>query len=648
MARSKVGRYRTQGYRSPDNISTTARKDFGYSYPSGLSLKPDTEFHRKLIQEIYNRALLAESAKESRQDAWDETDKTLKAYIDLSDKDTRRKKDDPQTPVPVVVPYSFAALETIQTYLSLAFLNQRPVFQYEAVSSEDTIQNKLMEVIVDRHVDHYKGSLALYIWMRDALAYGIGACVPTWRTDTQPVRSKQTMLVETLAGPEEQQQEVTTPKVVFEGTELQSVGPRYLLLDPNVSAHKVQNAEFIGWIEETNIQRLLSLEKGQPRVWFNAKYVHAAGNQSSVFTVTEPKNGRPSEYLSPVTLVHMCLDLIPKDWGLPGGLDNKEGEYPEKWLMTMANDHFLIRCERMESSHGKFPIAINAPDFDGYDTYPLARVEITSGLQTTLNFMFNSHVQNVRKMVNNTLIVDPSLVNVDDIKKARFGGIVRMAQSAWGKGIKDGVHQLAITDVTRGNVADAETIISLMQRILASTDNMMGVARRGGERVSATESRNVALAANSRVEKLARIISIQGMQDLAYFMAVNVQDYMSQELKLKVLGTWPQELIQEFGLNNTVVADPNKLNVPFDCIIRDGSLMVDTSGVSDLWLNLFNMIFSNPNIAGQFDPVRFVFHIARLLGAKNLGDFQVKVMPDQVAAAEAQKGNIVPVDELGA
>lgn len=625
-------------------------RDHDYDYPEKLDLKPGKKLHEFLTKLVYDRAVISKGKMAEREDAWDATDQTLQAYIDLSVSEKALKKSNPNAPVSIVVPYSYAALETIMTYMTMAFINQSPIFQYDSVSAEDTVPNKLMEIVVARQVEFYKAALSLYIWMKDGLAYGIGAIAPVWKTEIRPVRRTRTKLVETLGGTTEETEETSEPEIAFEGTELVSIGPRYLLLDPNSAPHTIQGSEYVGWIEETNIQRLLTLEKGQPDVWFNAKYVKDCGYKTSVFTVSgnSRMTGDSGDVLFPITLVHMYVNIIPKDMELPPGPDNKDGYYPEKWLFTIANDWTLVRAVRVDSQHGKFPIAINAPDFDGYSTYPMARLEISNGLQTTLNWLFNSHIANVRKVVNNTLVVDPMLVDMEDIKSSREGGIIRLQRSAWGKGVKDAVFQLGVTDVTRNHMADTEIVINLMQRLLASTDNMMGLARRGGERVSATESRNVSLAANSRVEKLARIISIQGMQDLGYFMATNVQDYMSKELQLKVLGNWPTELINTYGLNKTVNITPNELNVPFDTIVRDGTLSIDTSGVTQNWIQLYQTVAANPLLMKQFDMVRIFKYIGQLMGAKNLSDFQISgnVMMDDQVSEEAKKGNMVPVGAL--
>jgi hypothetical protein len=124
-----------------------------------------------------------------------------------------------------------------------------------------------------------------------------------------------------------------------------------------------------------------------------------------------------------------------------------------------------------------FPVAVAAPDFDGYSPTPMSRLEILYGLQEVLDFLFNSHVANVRKAVNDMIIVDPQLVNINDLKDPKPGKLIRLRRPAWGRGVKDVAMQLGINDITRANIADSSYIVNWMQKIAATDDPMMGSLR---------------------------------------------------------------------------------------------------------------------------------------------------------------------------
>ena len=631
-----------------EKLRSAASRNYRYEYPYKLKLKPFTETSNKIVQALTNRAKASQIAFSDREEFITNTEDSLSSYIPLSDLEKTRKEQDPNSPVSIVVPYSAAALETILTYLTMAFLNQRPIFPLQSVSSEDTIQVKLLEILMQRQIDYYKAPLDLYVWMRDGLAYGCGAVLPYWKESHKMVsRSSSEQDVALDGTPLEGNRTIREPQTIFQGTALTSVGPRYMLPDPAGSIHRVQEHSYFGWIEETNQYKLLELEQVSRGTWFNAKYLYQAGPRRSSFKVSEDDTKK--DYSKPCTLVHMYIKVVPSDWGLPGG--GADDDYPELWYFVIADDWLVVRAERVELSHGKMPVAINAPDFDGYSTFPISRIEQIQGLQTTLNWLFNSHIANVRKSINNLIVVDPSVLEMEDFKTARQtgGGIIRLKPGHFGKSPQDAVYQLNVHDVTRGNIADAQLVIELMQRVSAATDNIMGIWRPGSERRSATEARNVMASATNRVEKIARLISIMGLQDLGYFYAVNTQDYTDQEYQLKVLGDWPEELVQTYGVGNDVSVDPSDLNVPFDVNVRDGSLPVDTAGQTEMWMQMLPLVQNNPILMRQYDMGRIFMHVMQLMGVKNVQDFRIKgeVRSTEDIMREVERGNMVNSEELG-
>jgi hypothetical protein len=351
----------------------------------------------------------------------------------------------------------------------------------------------------------------------------------------------------------------------------------------------------------------------------------------------------------------MYVRLIPKEWGLPGSEGNSGGETPEIWLFTIANEQLVIRAMPLGLNHNRYPIAVAAPDYDGYSITPISRMELIDGLQTTLNWMFNSHIANVRKAINDMLIVDPSLVNMEDLENPAPGKLIRLRRSAWGRGVSGAVEQLKVSDITARNMQDAEQIMALMQKASAATDATMGIQRSGGERVTAQEYSGTMQMAVSRLEHIAKMISKQYMIDLAYFHASHTQQLMSQETYAKASGEWPERLIEEFGLDpaKAMRISPFDIIADFDIIFKDGTTATADALTNDFWTRNFAAILQSDKL-GMFDAARIFQHMARLNGAKNVGEFVSKdggafnalFQPDQSVLQDAQAGNIVPLDEI--
>ena len=409
-----------------------AGASFEYEYPGDLDLRPGSKLHERIKREVLEKARVSASIMRNRFDSWNEIDRVLTAYIDLSDSEKAIKGKDSRRPVSIVFPYSYAILESILSYLMTAFL-QDPIFQYEGVSPEDTLGAILLEKVVEQHCQKFKVGLSLHTWFRDALAYGMGVLTPTWRQQTG-ARLGEGGIFE-------------GDQILFEGNALESIDPYLFLPDPNVSIHKIQDGEFVGWVSPDNYLNLLSSERRDALEVFNVKYLGLLkGRKTSIYSSdssdrykktlgTNPRTASDS-VTSQVDVIYMYINLIPKEWGLG------DSEYPEKWLFGVVSDEVVIKAKPLGLSHNLYPIAAIAPDFDGYSITPQSRIEVLYGLQGVLDWLFNSHIANVRKVLNDMFIVDPYLVNIKDLEDPKEGRIIKLRRPAWGKGVVNAIQQI--------------------------------------------------------------------------------------------------------------------------------------------------------------------------------------------------------------
>jgi hypothetical protein len=466
---------------------------------------------------------------------------------------------------------------------------------------------------------------------RDSLSYGMGIVTPGWekkwgwRTVAQPDGYMSQIFGKFLgSGRMKKVQEET---VLYEGNNLKNIDPYKFLPDPNVSIHEIQKGEYVGWIESTNYMKLLEMEQNDSTI-FNVQYLKSVGaSGQSIFNTSKADSGRSTKFgttLNPgsstttmIDVIWIYVNLIPKDHGL------SQKDYPEKWLFGLGSDKIIICARPMNLNHNMYPIAISAPDFDGYSTTPVSRLELLGGLQTTLDWMFNSHVSNVRKAINDMLIVDPSLINMKDLEDPRPGKLIRMRRSAWGRGVEHAVTQLMVTDITKNHIGDSSYIMDIIQRTSGAVDSLSGMIRQGGERVSATESQGTRSSALSRLTKAAKITSIQAMFDIAYMFAVHTQQLMEQDLYVKITGESQQLLQEEYGADaKRMKVTPYDLLINMDVIIKDGS--VNSGEYSQSWVQLFQIMSQQPMLFQSFDMVRVFKHVARLMGAKDVNNFVIK------------------------
>lgn len=628
-------------------------QDYGYEYPYGLDLKPGSELHTFIINQVLQKARESRTIMENRFDAWNSTDKKLTAYTPITQKEKEVKDADSRKPVSIVFPYSFAILETLMSYLVAAFFPE-PIFRYEGSSPEDVIGATLMEKVISLHCNRLKVAIPLHTMFRDASAYGMGIVAPQWTVKRgKKVVKRETGFFDFMSRFKGTGWERGTEEaVLFEGNSLQNVDPYRYFPDPNVPVHEVQKGEFVGWLDESNLMNLLDEEKNDPDI-FNVKYLHHVQNKRSSIYSTDAsmrmeKSGgsfKDSTVKKPVDNINMYLKLIPSTWNIG------DNDYPEKWLFTVSADSVVIRAKHLDLNHDMFPVAVCAPDFDGYSPIVISRMEILDGMQGTLDWLMNSHIANVRKAINDMIIVDPYLVNMNDMKDPEPGKLIRLRRPAWGRGVDKVAQQLVVSDITRANMGDASLIIQYMQQVGGTDNPMMGSLRTGGpERLTKGEFQGTAMGAISRLERIAKMIGLQAMQDIGYMFAHHTQQLMTQETYVNTTGRWPEDIMKELQPERgRVKVTPWDVLVDYDLLVRDGS--IPGGNFADVWTQLFQIIASQPALLQKFDIVRIFKHIARNVGAKNVEEFELKqvpavqsqVMSDEGVAEGERKGDLVPI-----
>ena len=624
---------------------------YKYDYPDGLKLRPDSDLSAAIRDKVMEKARASRSVMSGRFASWREIDKTLTAYVRTDDDEKKVKAKDDRKPTSIVFPYSYAVRETLLAHLVQAFL-QDPIFMYKGTGPEDTKGAILLEQVVKKHCMVNKVGLNLITMFKDALSYGLGPVAPGWSVHrgTRTVQRTQGAFqsgLNRLMGREPVMEEEDS--ILFEGNSLANIDPYNVLPDTNTPIHELQDGEFFGWVERTNIMTLMGREQND-QDYFNCKYLkHIQGRKLDLATDNSARDASTqvsqhslNETTNEIEVVHMYMNIIPEDWQLG------DEEYPEKWLVSVASGEVIIRAKPLGLNHGMYPVACAAPDYDGYSAAPVSKLETLYGLQHTLNFLFNSHIANVRKSLNDMFVVDPYMINYNDLKDPGPGKLIRLRRPAWGKGVKDAVMQLNVQDVTQQNINNSGWILSWMNNIAGADESMMGSLRTGGpERLTGAEFQGTRQSAMGRLGYVAQVISMQAMQDIGYFFASHTQQEMSQETYVDTVGRWEEVLKTEYGAGAKMKATPFELNVEYDVEIRDGS--IPGSNYSPVWQQMFETIANHPELNEKFDIGRIFQHIARNNGAKNVNEFlrsatgaevQPEVVGDEEAMREVERGNL--------
>lgn len=612
--------------------------DLGYDYPEDLDLRPNSELHQKIISKILERAQASRQVMDRYKPKWQEIDNVLRLYMTP---ETASGKDNKKAP-DLIIPESYATMETVLTYYMASFI-QSPLFNYEGVGPEDVIGAKLLTHLIDHQARTARFGLNFHTMFRDDTAYGFGVMAPVWRRYygkkpklRQYGRVNEQGVFEILR----EKRDFNNMGVLYEGNELQNINPYLYLPDVSVPIHEPEKGSYQGWVEETTIENLLTIEEDPDSVVFNVRYLKELDNRSQ-YGLTPKQNTRDSystaSNVSQATdVVWMYVDLIPADWGLG------DGEYPRKWLFGIAGDKVIITAEEVDYAHGRTPVVVCASGFDGYSATPVSKLSMVHDIQTLINFMYTSHVQNVKKSINDMFIIDPSIINYYDVINPEPGKVIRTRRAAWGNQMLDqAFKQLDVKDVTQQHVGEANALGQLMRRISATGDPMQGGFADRTTRISSREAGSVISASMSRFQKNAQIIDMQAIQPLAMMLASHTQQFMQEDTYLKITGDWPSKYLVDMDKSDgRLHVSPLDLMVNYDVLPTDGS--IPGSEDPQIWTQLFQIASANPVLAQQLDWMKLFKHLGRNLGAKNIDEFIVRVQPDEEIEQGIQAGNIVP------
>ena len=626
--------------------------DLGYKYPKGLNLRPGRKKHTEILELLLQYARDSHTATAARRNDWREIDRVLKTYTFLpptgdkkKSRDSHGRKEDESRRI--VMPVSSVILDTLLTYTTNAFLRP-PIFNYEGTGPEDMLGALLLTEVVQQQTHRFAVPLSLHTSWRDMYAYGVGYASPRWHQELGRVTRLQSFGV--LDRINALLREVGVRKiesdyeVLYEGNVLDNIDPYLAFPDPSVSAHEVQKGEFFGWLDETVLTVLERNEESEGM--FNVRYLREM-DTNLISSIRSNERETRGEYKfatnNPVDVLYMYVDLIPRDWEI-GKSDD-----PETWMFAVAADNIIIKAGPLENTHGKIPVVGGAPDFDGYSATPLSRLMSVEELQMYVDFLYTSHVENIRRVINDNIVYDPSLINTHDLNDNRPGKLIRARKKAWGLGsLKDNaIFQLDVKDVTQGNVADAQFLMNQAKLATGTMDALAGGLPDRTSRISANEAQGTRLAGLSRLERPAQIISYQFMQPLARMFASNVQQYMSEETFVKATGDLARVLAKEYNIKavrERVAVKPQDLVINYDVAVFDGAI----PGKEDaqVWVELYGLLVQNPELAKGFNMQAIFKHIARNNGAPNVDlfirDQEVEVRSDEDVLREVDKGNLVP------
>jgi|SRR5687768_4904270 len=604
--------------------------------------------HTQIISAFRERLKIARSGLSQRSDKWSENEDMLKAYIPASENDELRKQSrrsgQPQYTT-IEVPYSYAMMLTLHTYLASIFLSRTPIMQVTGRHGESQQAEQSIEALLDYQLTAGGGLPALYVWLLDPLRYGHGVIGHYWDeeliTTTQIVDKPKTFLGAEIPGTSQKVKETIQTRG-YVGARLYNVRPQDFLFDPRVPLMKFQDGEFVirfnqlGWnkiVEGKNAGRYFNVDRAKEAATHYAKDRDLGSPRTTL-----PDNGwldtalRMDNGTAPtrVSLHEFYFELIPNEYGLTSSPN------PERWVFTVVNEQIIIGAQPLGLFHNKWPFDVLEYEIGGYELFNRSALEITKSLNDTITWLFNSHFYNVRKTLNDMFFVDPSKVEMRDMTDPNPGRLVRLKPAAYGLPIDSFVKQFQTVDVTRSHMADTEAVSQLMQRVTGATDNIMGQVNTSG-RKTATEVRGSTNFGMSRLKTTGEWWSATGFGPLTQKMIQLTQQMYDMDRKFKIVGD-----LSQWG-ERYISVSPEQIAGFYDFVPVDGTLPVDRFAQANLWQQIFSGLSAMPNVMAAYDMPKMFAFVAQLAGLKNITQFRVQLMPDALMQQQLAAGNSVPV-----
>lgn len=608
-------------------------------------LKYGSEGHEKIKKAVLARFRLSHNNLTDRAKQWDKADKLYRAYHTKTEDDrvrSARRKGGTVEYTTVTLPFSYALLLTAHTYWTSVFLARDPVLQFTARHGEPAHKVQAVEAIIDYQLRVGGMLVPLYQWLLDAGRYGYGVVGAYWceeySTTSQIVEEDESfsLLGFNIPGGKKRKVRKYQRALSYNGNRLFNIRPHDFYYDPRVSLASFQSGEFCGRFVEIGWNTLKASSEG----YFNLEQVRKKDNNTQYNRIRPHRElVIPNEDSLPApssdmrndmySLIEMTWELIPNEWGLG------ESTYPEKWVITMANEDVIIGCRPQTCIHNQFPFCLQLYEVDGYSNNSRGMLEIVEPLSDTLDWLFNSHFFNVRKSLNDQILYDPSRVETADLERGGAGRLIRLKPAAYGANLDQVLKQLPVVNVTQQNFRNIAALLDMFYRVTGINDNLMGLVNAGG-RKTATEVRTSSSFGVNRLKTFCEYNSGLGWSPMSQILLQNSQQFYDEPQMYKIAG----DLLQQ--KQGFLSIGPEELAGFYDFVPVDGTLPIDRFAQANLWKEILTGMATIPQIGQGYDIAGIFSWMAQLAGLKNITQFRIEVAPDQMLQNQIEQGRMVP------
>jgi len=604
-----------------------------------VNLPVSSVLHGRVLSMIQDRRRSSFNNLKHHFTDWDASEDLYRAWK-IVDKDDRESESEHGVSK-IVVPISFAQVQTQLTFLLATFTQRDPLFPVPPRSLEHARAAEASELVLDAQMDQAKIFVRLYLALRDALVLGRMILHTDYIKQVQRIKRVASKVEKLdffgtniqLNTPEDR----TDFETLFEGNRVEVVNPREFWHDPNVTLTDLQEGEYAGHTAFTNLVTFLRTvdafdgNEGDP--FINVEEARKSKPNRSQFPENSDIAGSSryarnrnqllsaiDKHSRPMIIDQVVIDLIPNTIKDDRGKVLSRSKWPAKWLFWLVNDSIIVRAHEYENEHRMFPYAAAEPYPDSHNSVTPGVIEMLGGLQAHFDWLLNSHWANVRRAIQNKFVVDPSRISVPDVKSNDPAGIIRVKPEAYGENVQDAIFQFPVSDVTSRHMEDSRIVMDLMQKVSASNDNAEGQVNRG--RRSATEVSSTQRLGAGRNKTMAELFWSNAFAPMIMQMVMNNRQFMTEDIWVKTLGRKLQHFSPEdakmlLGAN----VGPADVQGRFLFPAFEGRAPTEETAQARVLLEAFKTVMTVPGLAQVFDIQKMVIESFRRSGLKSPEDF---------------------------
>lgn len=603
-----------------------------------------------LLSRCKDLVRLSRNAMKYYYDMWDRNDKTYRGdkKVDESDRSALKKNE----PGKFILPASYAQVQTFVAFC-MSIFNQRDYF-YELAGSgiEDDKGAKIAQSVLEQNLEYQNFRYQKLKQMLTHIAkYGVGIVKHSWTREVSYIYEDQTKQVPSILGQMVPVTErVLVPTTKYLGNYLRIISPYHFLPDPRVPLARYQEGEFMAAEDEYSGSKLREFETQGlavgvayiPKLSYDA--LEDRRKFSFQWNVNTPTLNINEKQFYIITEVQLLLN--PAKTFVGGEPLDAECDFDCKYVVWIANDNRIVRIDRLDYPHDGFTYDVVQFEEDPDHLINLSIVELIASLQDTMDWFINTRVTNVRKILSNQAIVDPSALEMQDLRNRN--PILRLKPQFAGTGVDKYYKQIDLKDVTASHLTDVEFLHGYAKGATGLTENLLGQFATG--RRSAQEARNVSSNAVARLIIIANNIWSSALLPLGRKMLANVREGLDEPQLVRIVGQ-DKVATNPLGLQEFMNVTKEDLVGNYDFSVLDGTLPSQRRETADSLQELLTVMMSSPEAAFifQYDPQQLISEILELRGIKNADRF--KLTPEKagqlIALVQAARNAANPPNAQG-